>query len=76
MFFNEDFVSEIGILCVFMNRLGKINVKWGFYKDYNVYCDFYEWELEGYIVVVFMEYVGMKFVEGYLKVLVFVILIN
>ena len=76
MFFNEDSASEIGTSCASMNRPGKTNAKRGPNKDYNAYRDFHERELEGHIVAAFMEYAGMKSVEGYLKVLVFVTLIN
>ena len=76
MFFKEDSASEIGTSCASMNRTGKTNAKGGPRKDYNAYRDFHEQALEGHIVAAFMEYAGMKSVEGYLKVLVFLILIN
>ena len=76
MFFKEDSASEIGTSCASMNRTGMTNAKRGPRKDYNAYRDFHERALEGHIVAAFMEYAGMKSVEGYLKVLVFLILIN
>lgn len=62
IFFSNDFLGEVGSMCVLMNRIGKINVKKGFKVDFNVYKDFYDWEIEVYIIVLFMEFVGMKFV--------------
>lgn len=64
LFFKDSFVVEIGIICVLMNRIGKFNVKKGFEKDYNVYCDFIDCEIEVYIVVRWMKFVGMVILEG------------
>lgn len=64
IFFKSEFVLEIGISCVLMNRIGKINVKRGFKEDYNVFKEFYDREIEGYVIVLFMIYIGMNLMEG------------
>lgn len=63
-FFKDSFVLEIGIVCVFMNRIGKSNVKKGFDKDYNVFKDFMDREIEVYIFIGWMKFVGMNDMKG------------
>lgn len=55
----EFFVVELVISYVFMNWCGKINVRKGFEKDYNFYIEFFEWEIEVYVFVKWMEFLGM-----------------
>ena len=61
MFFKEDSATEIGTSCASMNRTGKTNSKKG---PHNAYRDFHEREFESRVVSAFMEYAGMKSVEG------------
>lgn len=71
MFFKEESATEIGTSCASMNRTGKTNAKKGPHKDYNAYRDFHEREFEGHILSAFMEYAGMKDVEGQTKAFFF-----
>lgn len=50
-----------------MNCIGKINVKKGLYDEYNVFCDFYDREIEVYILVLFLIYIGVISLKGSLK---------
>ena len=69
MFFKS--ATEIGTSCASMNRTGKTNAKKGPHKDYNAYRDFHEREFEGHTLSAFMEYAGMKDVEGQTKAFFF-----
>lgn len=69
LFFKKELLGDVGSICVFMNRCGKINVKVGFMVDYNAYKDFYDREFEVYVIVFFMIYVGMEIMEGILIIL-------
>ena len=64
MFYKEDSATEIGTSCASMNRTGKTNAKKGPLKDYNAYQDFHDREFESHVVSAFMDYAGMKSVEG------------
>jgi len=71
MFFKEESATEIGTSCASMNRTGTTNAKKGPHKDYNAYRDFHERGFEGHILPAFMEYAGMKDVEGQTKAFFF-----
>lgn len=64
MFVKLEFVVELGILRVSMNRIGKFNVVKGVYFYYNEYKDFYSREIKVYIFVLFMEMCGMFRFDG------------
>ena len=47
-----------------MNRTGKTNAKKGPKVDFNAYKDFHDREIEAHIIASFMEFAGMKSVQG------------
>lgn len=47
-----------------MNRTGKTNAKKGPKVDFNAYKDFHNREIEAHIIASFMEFAGMKSVQG------------
>ena len=47
-----------------MNRTGKTNAKKGPKVDLNAYKDFHDREIEAHIIASFMEFAGMKSVQG------------
>lgn len=67
----------MGISYVLMNRNGKINAKKGLDMDYNVYKEFFDCEIEVYVFVKWMDFVGMKNFEGlyYFNLYIFIFFI-
>lgn len=63
-FFSDDSSGEVGSMCASMNRTGKTNAKKGPKVDFNAYKDFHDRETEAHIIASFMEFAGMKSVQG------------
>ena len=64
VFVSNDSSGEVGSMCTSMNRTGKTNAKKGPKVDFNAYKDFQEREMEAHIIPSFMEFAGMKSVQG------------
>ena len=64
IFFSNDSSREVGSMCASMNRTGKTNAKKGPKVDFNAYKDFHDREIEAHIIASFMEFAGMKSVQG------------
>lgn len=71
MFVDYFLVGELGIFMVSINCIGKLNVVKGVENYYNEYSEFYLREIEGYVVVLFMEMMGMKNMEGLIYYILF-----
>ena len=68
IFVDEKSAAERGSSFAEMNRSGSSNAKKGPSKDYNAFKDFHECETSAHILAAWMQFSGMKEIEGLKKI--------